>query len=327
MSQRLALIRGVPVLPALPPELAFTQGNLYFVKPYSGNDASHGRDPDHALKTLAKAHSLMTEGQNDICFLMSESNTSALTTDYQTGTLTWSKSLCHLVGIGSGVNISPLARVAFQSSFDSAANLFTLSGHGCQIRGIQFFAGVAGTNPTGCMLVTGQRNKIVGCHIAGMGNAANDIAGAYSLNVSGGAENLFEDCIIGQDTVTLGAAVNAVLYFSSAATCNTFKKCKFLLYTNHATNCQFIRAAAGSMDRSQYFEDCVFDNAVDSGSTALTQAATIAAGGSPAGGVRLIGTTCVFGATDWNATDAGNVRAGLGTVTAGTYGLGVAVTR
>ena len=46
------------------------------------------------------------------------------------------------------------------------------------------------------------------------------------------------------------------------------------------------------------------------------------------GTVLLVGAkTGVFGATDWNATDSGNVTAINGSVTAGTYGLAVDVTR
>ena len=160
-----------------------------------------------------------------------------------------------------------------------------------------------------------------------MGHATMDIAGAYSLQISGGAENVIDDCTIGVDTITLGAAVNAQIYFASAATRNWFRGCRVVCYTNHATNHQFVRAAAGSMDRYQVFEDCLFLNAIDSGSTALTQGATIVAGGSPAGGVLLVGTTSIHGATDWNATDAGNVTALGYSPTAGSYGLSVDVTR
>ncbi len=304
-----------------------TQGNAYWVKPVTGNDGADGLSPQTAFKTVLHAYNTCRSGYNDVVLLCAEGQTSASTTDYQSATLTWAKNLCHLIGVNDGPTWSSRSRIALISTYATASNLMTVSGSACLIANIQLYQGVASALPTGCLTVSGQRNKFANCHIAGMGNAANDIAAAYSLNIDAGAENLFEDCTIGQDTTTLGATINSVLYFATGATRNYFRRCLFPLYTAHATNTQFVRAAAGSMDRSQYFEDCVFDNAIDSGSTALTQAMTVAASGSPAGGIRLLGRTAVFGATDWNATDAGNVRAGGYTPTNSSYGLGVVITR
>jgi hypothetical protein len=306
---------------------SLTQGNTFYVKPRTGSDGADGSSPSKAFKTLAAALAACTADQNDTVYLFAESNTAASTTDYQSSTLNWNKDLVHLIGVNSGPLLSQRSRVAFISTYVTASNLFTLSADGCLIENVSFFAGVNSANPTGCFNLTGQRNVIRNCHIAGLGHATMDIAGGYSLQISGGAENLIEDCTIGVDTITLGAQINAQLYFASGATRNWFRGCRFLCYTNHATNHQFIRAAAGSMDRYQVFEDCLFLNAIDSGSTALTQAATIAASGSPAGGVLLVGKTAVIGATDWNATDAGNVSALGYSVTSATVGLGTDVTR
>lgn len=304
-----------------------TQGRQIWVKPRTGNAFGDGLTAQSAVRTLAQALAIATPGQNDVVLLCAESNTASQTSDYQSTTLNWNKDLVHLIGINDGPMFGQRSRVAFLSTYDTASNLITVSANGCLIAGIEFYAGVAGTNPTGCMKVTGQRNHFVNCQIAGMGNTANDIAGAYSLLIDAGAENLFERCVIGQDTTTLGANVNSVMYFATGATRNYFRGCLFPLYTAHATNTQFLRAPAGSMDRSQYFENCTFDNAIDSGSTALTQAMTVAASGSPAGGLRFIGNTVVFGATDVNATDAGNVRAGVFQSTTTTAALPVVVTR
>lgn len=300
------------------------QGKTYFVKPRTGGDGASGRTPATAFKTLARALSACVAGQNDVVYLFSEGQAAADTTDYQSATLDWNKDLTHLIGINSGNGVAQRSRVAFLSTYATASNLFTLSANSCIIQDIHFFAGVASALPTGCFNLTGQRNLLRNCHMAGLGNAANDIAGAYSLQLAGAAENVFEDCTIGLDTVTLGAAVNSQILCSGAATRNRFKRCKFLLYTNHATNHVFLRAPLTSLDRWLLFDDCMLINPVDSGSTALTQAFVVVANG---GTVLLAGGTGVVGATDWNATDAGNVRAIGGTVTAATYGLGVAVLR
>jgi hypothetical protein len=303
-----------------------TGGQAWHVKPYSGSDsANSGKSPTSAFKTLAVA--LAAASYGDTVYLHAESNTAALTTDYQAATLVWNKDGVNLVGLNSGSLFSQRSRVAFASTYVGASNLFTLSANDCLIQGIEFWAGVNSANPTGCMNVTGSRNVIRNCQISGMGTATPymDSAGAYSLQIAGGSENLFDEDVIGQNTVTLGAAVNAVVYLTAAAARNIFKKCRFKLFTNHATNCVFLRVAAGGIDRSNDFEDCRFVNAVDSGSTVLTSAFVVAS--TVGGGIDLIGSTSVKGATDWNSTDSGNVWALGGSVTGGTFGLGALVTR
>jgi hypothetical protein len=303
-----------------------TGGNVYFVAPVTGSDGNSGKSPRKPFKTLLKAQTVATANQNDVVFFLSEGNAAALATDYQSATLDWAKDGVHLIGINSGSYISQRSRVAFVSTYVTASNLFTVSADNCYIAGIQFWAGVASANPTGCVKVTGERNKFKNCQFGGMGATLMDSAGAYSLKLEGGGENFFEDCIIGQDTSAVGAAVNAHLYFASATARNKFKGCTFLMYTAHATNTQFIRAAAASMLNIQVFDECIFINDTANGSTTLTQAATIVAGGSPAGGVLL--RQCVsVGATDWNATDAGNVYGSAESATANAIGLGVTITR
>lgn len=302
-----------------------SQGKAIFVRPRTGLDGNSGLSPKRAVQTLVKALSLATANQNDIVYLLAESNTAGSTTDYQSSTLNWNKDGVHLIGVNAMPFLGQRSRVAFLSTYDTASNLFTLSANGCRIEGVEFFAGVAGTTPTGCMQVTGQRNRIRKCQISGMGNAANDIAGAYSLYLNAAAENFFDDCYIGLDTVTLGAAANSQILTASAATRNMFRRCIISTYTNHATNNVFLRCPAASLDRWLIFDDCLFLNPIDAGSTALTQGAVIVSNG---GSVLLVGPrTGVFGATDWNATDSGNVTGVNGTVTAATFGLGVDVLR
>src|ERR1035441_6990089 len=162
-----------------------TQGNTFFVKPATGGDGNDGKSPKRAFKTLPEAYDHLVAGQNDVVYLMAESDSAGGTTDYQGATLNWNKDLCHLIGVNSGPRMSQRSRVAFTSTYAGASNLFTLSANGCLIQGVEFYAGVASVNPTGCMLVTGERNHVRKCHIAGMGNTANDIAGAYSVQLSG----------------------------------------------------------------------------------------------------------------------------------------------
>ena len=302
-----------------------TQGNVFFVNPRTGNDVGGQGTRDNPYKTIAAAFSKCVANQNDTIMLCASGNAAADTTDYQTTSLLWNKDLVHLIGVNDGPIFSQRSRVALISTYATAGTLITVSANGCGFKNVSFYAGVASALPLGCMLVTGQRNVFDNCHIAGMGNSANDITGAYSLSLAAAAENLFNDCTIGVDTVTLGAAVNSQIVCSSAATRNWFRNCRIMTYTNHATNNCFLRAPSGSLDRELVFEDCQFINPVDSSSTALTHASVVVSNG---GTVVLVGAkTGVLGATDWNATDSGNVTAISGSVTAVTYGLAVDVTR
>lgn len=325
-SLQVSTIQAINTLAAL--GIFATQGNFYFVNPNPayGNDVNGDGSIAKPFASLPIALAAATAGQNDVIFLCASSNTAGLTTDYQSTTLNWNKGLVHLVGLNSGPMIGQRSRVALLSTYATASNLITVSASGCLFANIEFFAGVASVLPTGCMNVTGLRNRFVNCQISGMGNANNDIAAAYSLKLNGAQENVFDGCYIGLDTVTLGVAANSQILCASAATRNIFRNCMIATYTNHATNNNFLRAPTGSLDRWLKFEDCQFVNPIDASSTNLTQAMIVA---SDAGGtVLLVGAnTGVFGATDWNSTDSGNVTAINGTVTAATFGLAVDVTR
>jgi hypothetical protein len=303
-----------------------TQGKTWFVKAYSGSDNRDGLSPRSALKTLLQAQSQAKANQNDVVNMFAESDTASLTTDYQSATLAWAKDGVHLVGVNARQALSQRSRVAFASTYATASNLFTLSANGCLIANMEFFAGVASVLPTGCFNVTGERNHIVNCHIAGLGGAAgaNDIAGAYSLRISG-QENLFEDCVIGVDTITLGAALNSQLLMGGGAARNIFRRCLFVCNTSHATNHVFARIPAASIDRFLIFEDCQFINPVNSGSTSLTSAFVVdaAAGGSV---VLAGGKTAGVGFSHWNSANTANVVAVSGTPASATFGLGVNVT-
>ena len=306
-----------------------TPGQVWWVNPFTGNDGNDGLTPQTAFATLAQAHASAADGNNDVVYLVANSNTASQTTAYQNGTLVWSKNLLHLIGVNGGPLFSQRSRIAFNAAFAAAANLFTLSGNGCLIQNIEFFMGVASTLPTGCVSVTGQRNHFNKCHIAGMGNAANDISGAYSLNFAGAQENLFEDCTIGQDTIQLGAGTsNQVLNFANSSPANTrnwFRGCRFMLDTSSATACLFVRGGGvGNLDRETVFEDCLFLNAIASGSTGLTHAMAIATGG---GVVILTGSkTGLYGASGWNSNSAVVVATGGPQPTNTSWGLATPIT-
>jgi hypothetical protein len=73
-----------------------TQGNIWFVKPYTGSNSNDGKTPSTAFKTLAGALAAATANHNDIVYFCQENNTASETTDYQSVNLNWNKDGVHL---------------------------------------------------------------------------------------------------------------------------------------------------------------------------------------------------------------------------------------
>lgn len=295
-SDMLYHLNGVPVgfLP--------TAGKAIFVKPYSGSDSADGLTPATAVKTLAKALDLATANKGDTVYLIAESNTAAATTDYQSATLDWNKDGVNLIGINCGALLGQRSRVAFISTYDTASNLFTLSANNCLIANIEFFAGVAGTNPTGCMLVTGQRNRIVNCQISGIGHANNDIPGAYSLKIGyPAAENIFSHCYIGLDTIIRANATQEIQITGTGANTRVprtvFEDCVISSYTSGST---FKALATSYADRFVLLKNCVV-YVVQGITSAVSPTGAIS--NSNLNGMILLQNTGVFGYANVTTSD------------------------
>lgn len=257
-STNLISVGGTRLFPNVP-ELAFTQGKVWHVKPYSGSNDNSGKTPNQAVKTLAKALALATADQNDVVLLYAESNTASATTDYQSSTLDWNKDMVHLIGVGAPAIMSPRSRIGFISTYVTASNLMTVSADSCVFANLSIFAGVADTNPTGCLKVTGSRNVFRKCHIAGIGNDSMDIAGAYSLKLDGPQECLFDDCYIGLNTVAAGSAANSEILIDTDTKNCEFRECKIFRQIEHATNHPLVKVAdATGMADMLIFTRCGF---------------------------------------------------------------------
>lgn len=287
---------GIPVIPGVP----FGIGSkAFFVDPVAGSDGNKGTDSGKPLKTLARAQALAVSGRNDVVFLLSRTNTSSDTTDYQSSALAWAKDSVHLIGVNAGGNVAQRSRIAQLSTATNVDNLFTVSGNNCMIANIHVFHGVADATSKGAVSVTGDRNHFVNCHLAGIGHADMDTADNYSLSLAGD-ENLFEGCTIGLDTIARGSAANYEMTMSGGATRNTFKDCSVIGYAESATNYKFLKVAANGIDRWNLFKGCVFMNmptGVASGTT-MNEAFDVTGGGSP-DGLILVKDCTLVGATDW----------------------------
>lgn len=286
---------GVPVLPL---GGMATQGNVWFVKPSSGSDGNSGKSPARAFKTLAQALSAATASQNDIVYLISESNTGTSTFDYLAAALDWNKDMVHLIGVNAGPRIGSRAGLRNSTSVATIEDLFTVSADNCLIANISVFMGDVTSTATAprAMVVSGMRNHIMNCQISGCGDTGNsmDVAGARSLAVTG-AENTFRDCYIGLDTC-LRATMTTEVYLTTGAR-NIFENCIINSYTSLST---FKAVTVGASDRFVLLKDCLL-NAVQNITSAVAPTGAIASG-SVNGSVLMLGGG-VFGYADVTTAD------------------------
>ena len=296
-----------PMYPALPPWLAFTAGKVWHVKPYSGADTNSGKQPHTAFKSLAAALAEATANRNDIVLMYSEENDGTLTSDYQATMLDWNKNGVHLIGVNSGVSISPRSRISAISTWTSANPAMKVSASNCYFANVQIIMDAVDATPLGALSVTGSRCRFDNCHVYGIVYATNDIVGAYSLLLSGAEEIEFNQCQFGSDRIAKGAQANSVIKFAAVAKNIIFRGCLFRLVSTSATNHVFVRAAAGSLDGSVAFvKGCCGINSKhrNVGAAELTYAMVVA---SNAGGDIFISPDSSFQAADVNSSNSGNV--------------------
>lgn len=256
-----------------------TQGSQYFVDPVNGSDFYTGSSPTRGgnntgpLQTLLAAYNLCVSGKNDIVFLLA--NGLASGTARVDSSFTWAKNATHLIGVCAPVLVSQRARIAPSAATVAFTPFFTVSGSGCIFKNMQWFMGftAGAVNQLG-MVVTGSRNYFGNCHIAGMCDtdaASAQSAGSRSLKVglAGAGENVFENCTIGVDTVTRTQA-NASLELAGATPRNVFRNCLFPFVGSAAGVLGILGTGADCLDRFTLFDNCLFLNAIKSGSTVMT---------------------------------------------------------
>jgi hypothetical protein len=235
----------------------FAPGRPIFVRPYTGSDSHNGKKPGGAVKTLVQALAMGTADKGDVVYMIAESNTAAYTTDYQSTALNWNKDGLHLIGVGAGTLMSQRSRIAQLSTATNVDNLFTVSADNCYIANIQVFHGVNDATSVGAVLVSGSRNHFYRCHFAGIGHDTQDVADNYSLSISG-QENLFEECVIGIDTIARGSAANYEILSTTGSTRNVFKNCIIQGWCESANNYNWVKVTY--VDRYMLFDNCVFIN-------------------------------------------------------------------
>ncbi len=294
-------INGIP----LPTGVPFgPTSKVFFVHGENGSDGNDGRTPKKALAKVSKAHSLMTSGKNDVCFVMGNGANSGQVGE--TATITWSKSACHLIGVAAPGVVAQRAKISPEgASVTDVTPVINITGSGCYFSDLHFFQNFATAAANVCMAITGQRNVFNRCHIAGGGNAtAAAHAGTRSLTIAGdNGEHYFKDCTIGLDTIPRGTAASAEIEITAASTRNTFEDCLILSRTDGANHDQLL-IGSGGIDRWVIFKNCIFWNDTVGGGTKADEHLNVVAA---AGGIVLLEKTTTFGATVIETVKHGSV--------------------
>ena len=251
--------------------LGFT-GNVWYVKPHSGSDSQSGQSPEEAFKTLSHALSAATANNNDVIYLIAESNTASHTTDYQSATLNWNKDLTHLVGVCAPSLVSQRARLAALSTATGVSPVLKVSANGCYFSNFSVFGGISGdATSLGAVQVTGTRNVFSNVAIQGMGVTDAVTTHGYSLRLTGAQENVFDGCEIGLDTIARDNTTNGEIWFDSGAVRNQFQDCTVTAFISNAGYTHVTFTGSTSIDRWQNFNRCVFLSESTNDATTQTQ--------------------------------------------------------
>ncbi len=293
-------VNGVPITGNVP---FGPTSKVFFVSGAEGSDGNDGRTPKKALASVSKAHSLMTTGKNDVCFVMGNGQTSG--TARETATITWSKDACHLVGVAAPGLVAQRARISTASSTSAVTPIINITADGCLFSDLHFFQDFNTNAANVCMAITGERNVFNRCHIAGGGNATAAVhAGTRSLTIAGtNGEHYFKDCTIGLDTIPRGTAASAEIEITGASTRNTFEDCLILSRTDGTNHDQLLIGNSG-IDRWVIFKNCIFWNDTQGGGTKAAEHLNVVAA---AGGIVLLEKTTTFGATAIETVKHGSV--------------------
>lgn len=296
------MVGGVPFGPT---------SKVFFVHGPSAANGGHGSDGNNGLsarrpfKTISKAHSAMTAGNNDVCFVMGNGAISGNVAE--TATIAWSKNACHLIGVAAPGLVSQRARISAPAG--DVTPIMNITGDGCMFSDLHLFQDFSTNAANVCVAMSGQRNVFLRTHIAGGGNATAAVhAGTRSLTIAGGGgEHYFKDCVIGLDTIPRGTAASAEIELTGATPRNMFEDCIILSRTDGAAHDQLL-IGTGGIDRWVIFKNSVFWNDTQGGGTKADEHLNVVAG---AGGIVLLEKTTTFGATAIETVKHGSVYQSL----------------
>ncbi len=302
---------GVPVAPDLP-----AGGNVYYLDPANGSDNFDGMSPERGFKTLTAAYAALTDNNNDILFYIAGSSSISLSAAF-----TWGKSYTHFIGLAAPTMFNSRARIFQADAATGLSPLITISGSGCIWKNIYVSQGVDDATSLVCVSVTGDRNWFYRCHFAGGVHESNNIDNCASLQLTGGDENTFDECVFGISTIKAETGSN-VLRITTQSARDVFKDCIFhcLIDSDGAAAALVELTTTTSVLMFMMFIRCIFLSQSDDKTTSMTSAFVIPSNHTAT--TTLILQDCVgLGFSKWDADDRnlvyGNTNAITGADTSG----------
>jgi len=242
------------------------KSKAFIYDPVNGSDSNPGTTWQVPLKSLEAAEALCTANQHDCVLALA-----GATADNPTATIAWDKSYTHLIGVGSELpGLGQRSRVVNASATIMHGPVITFSGNGCIVKNIQFGNEHDGSaDATGVVLVTGERNYFKNVFFM---VPFETTAASYSLKITDGGENVFENCTIGQHTVVRTAATHGLWMALGAGeanpTRNKFIHCEFLSWSSVTTHALVTIETDVSVEAfTVQFENCLFSNIVSGAGT------------------------------------------------------------
>ena len=291
-------------------------GKIFYLDPTNGSDGNDGLAPNTAKASLAAAYALMTANQHDT--LVYIAGTTGL--NVASGGFDWNLAQTHLVGICANTMYGKRARIQATST-NTDAVMFTISARGCNFKNIRWFYGVASAAALGCVKITGSDNAFDDCSFEGIGNATQDAANAYSLEINGAADCTFTRCNIGSDTIDRGTASNDELRFDTRASKALFDDCIFHARIE-ATTHNFVKVVdVTGIGSYILFRNCIFVS--HSTANAYTMASVFDVPASVLTAIIGVVNCGAIGCTDWESNNRGTVYTAM--PDAGTAGTGCGI--
>ena len=297
---------GVPVVGGM-----LTGGTSYFLDPNFGNDNNKGTSIDEAVKTMAKAYSLLTEKKNDVLYVIG-----GYTGVVLAETLTWAKSHTHMIGISAPVWYSPRSRISHGTA--NFSPIIEVTASDCLFKNIALLQGNGGADNHIALKISGSRNVFEDCSINPMLHATEGAdADCIGIDLVGALQTTFRDCLIGNETIARADA-NCLVKFETSAGRTLFDRCIFLQFVSAAT--PIVINAGGAIGYNMY-RDCLFLNY----SANMAVSATGAFDNfNAATNVHVLTNPIFVGFTDIEKTsDSGKVFVMPYSVTANALGLGI----
>jgi hypothetical protein len=252
---------GIPMMGGLPP----TFGNVWFVDYANGSDGNHGKDMQHAFKTLSKAHDACTTNNNDYILIDGYSEV------VETAMIDFSKSRVHVWGCNGsppGLGYGAGARVTLGVT-TAAADIATIKNTGTRntFTGIKF----SNSNTLATCLYTfaegGEYTRFNNCEFYKSSLLTTDLTAEVLCN---GDSSQWYGCTFGDLVNERGAStkerpnvlLTRELITGKVARDCSFVDCTFLQKAAHVDVCFFYGPNATDVERRLLIIRPVFWNCV-----------------------------------------------------------------